>query len=170
MLIYNQRYFLGDVKHTVQEVTAVPKKIKTLLEVKFKRPLFNRSDRTVSDESFQVVLGRHFQKPLLVFFCDDICCLSALFLSLHPACDTIHQVRSTDIWKFCSLSLKEINSGFRWFSCLFTCDSWLAVRVSWPSSPSSPPGLPASPWARSESSSLHLHDSYHAPFFLSKIS
>ena len=36
-----------------------------------------------------------------------------------------------------SLSLKEINSGFRWFSCRSTRDSWRAVGVRWPSSLSS---------------------------------
>lgn len=66
--------------------------------------------------------------------------------------------------KFRSLSLKEINSGFRWFSCLSTYDSWRAVSVNWPSSLSSPSGLPACPWA--ESGSLRLYNSYRMAFWL----
>lgn len=66
--------------------------------------------------------------------------------------------------KFRSLSLKEINSGFRWFSCLSTYDSWHAVSVNWPSSLSSPSGLSACPWA--QSGSLRLYNSYRMAFWL----
>lgn len=87
--------------------------------------------------------------------------LSVCTLSLAPSLACLWHIPSREVkWylKFRSISLKEINSGFRWFSCLSTCDSWRAGGVSWPSFVLSPSGLPVSPGAYSESSSIHLYN------------
>lgn len=97
--------------------------------------------------------------------------LSVYTLSLAPSSPWHISSREVKRYlKFRSLSLKEINSGFRWFSHLSTSDYWLAPGVSRPSSPSGPRGLPAcTPWAQSKSRSFKLFDSYLIPFWIDKI-
>lgn len=94
------------------------------------------NDRGVYNGSQSVAL---FRKALLASFLKWHL-LSVYTLSLAPSLARLWHILSREVkWylKFRSLTLKEINSGFRWFFCPSTCDSWHAAGVSWPSSLSS---------------------------------